>query len=101
VNPFYCEGPAHDNTYSAPVLGYADHPEHVHVLCSVCALAAREAQAEDGNTRPLHQYITIGATTARSRLEAGEKPDESPPLNELPAPPAPKKGPLAAILKET
>jgi len=98
MKPFYCEGSAHDSAYPAPILGHADHPEHVHVLCSVCAQAAREAQAKDLNKRGLHQYMRLSAPTARARLVAGEKPDISPPLNELPPPPPPPKiGPLARL----
>jgi len=82
MNPFYCEGLAHDNAYPAPVLGYADHPERVHALCNVCAKAAREAQAKD-NSKPLHQYIGVSAATAKSRLEAGETPQKSRELSDL------------------
>jgi len=95
MNPFHCEGPAHDNAYPAPVLGYADHPEHIHVLCNICAQAAREAQTKD-NTISLHQYVAISAPAARAKLEAGKIPHMAPPLSELPPPPPPpKKGPLA------
>jgi len=98
MNPFYCNGPAHDSAYPAPILGHADHPEYVYVLCSVCAKAAREAQAKDLNKRALHQYIRSSAPVARAKLEAGEKPDSSPPLSELPPPPPPPKiGPLARL----
>jgi hypothetical protein len=98
MNPLYCKGPAHDHEYPAPILGHADHPEHVHVLCNICARAAREAQAKDGNKLPLHQYAKISAPQAKARLEAGEKPDSSPPLSELPPPPPPPKiGPLARL----
>jgi hypothetical protein len=95
MNPFYCEGPAHDDTYPAPILGYADHPEHVHAVCNVCGRAAREAQAKD-NTISLRQYLAISVAAARAKLEAGEIPHEAPPLTELdPPPPPPKIGPLA------
>jgi hypothetical protein len=95
MKPFYCEGPAHDSSYPTPILGHADNPEYVHVLCSVCAKAAREAQAKN-NTRQLRQYVKLSAPAARARLVAGEKPDESP-LSELPPPPPPKIGPLARL----
>jgi len=97
MNSFYCEGSAHDDIYPAPILGYADHPEYVHILCNVCAKAARETQAKN-NKISLHQFITISAATARARLKSGEKPDASPPLSELPPPPPPPKiGPLAPL----
>jgi hypothetical protein len=97
MKPFYCEGPAHDDAFPAPILGHAEHPEHVHVLCRVCAQAAREAQSKD-NTISLHQYVGVSVAKARARLEAGEIPDTSPPLSELPPPPPhPKMGPLADL----
>jgi len=98
MKPFYCNGPAHDSAYPAPILGRADHPEYVHVLCNICSKAAREAQTKDLNKRALHQYIRSSAPIARARLEAGEIPDTSPPLSELPPPPPPPKiGPLAPL----
>jgi len=98
MRPFYCEGPAHDATFPAPVLGYADNPEHVHALCSVCGPSAREAQSSNPRI-PLGQFAALSKSAARAKLEAGHVPLASPPLPDLPTPGAPlaASGPVQAV----
>lgn len=72
MNPFYCEGPVHNSTYPAPLLGQADHPEHVHCLCRYCGPAVREAQSNIPQV-PLTQFILRSVPQARAALEVAAK----------------------------